>query len=83
MRRIRQIFVPDLVLRLHNLLMAHQSAIPELLAKALDLTKIVATEDHAVYAEFLGHEDDTYRLVAYLDKVREASLVSLARGHVV
>jgi len=69
-------------MRLHNLLMTHQSAIPELLEKALNLTKIVASEEHSVYAEFLGHEDDTYRLVAYLDKVREASLVSLERGGV-
>jgi nuclear pore complex protein Nup107 len=67
-------------MRLHNLLMTHQSAIPELLEKALNLTKIVASEEHSVYAEFLGHEDDTYRLVAYLEKVREASLVSLERG---
>jgi nuclear pore complex protein Nup107 len=67
-------------MRLHNLLMTHQSAIPELLDKALNLTKIVASEEHSVYAEFLGHEDDTYRLVAYLEKVREASLVSLERG---
>jgi nuclear pore complex protein Nup107 len=67
-------------MRLHNLLMTHQSAIPELLDKALNLTKIVASEEHSVYAEFLGHEDDTYRLVAYLDEVREASLVSLERG---
>lgn len=69
-------------MRLHNLLMTHQSANPELLEKALNLTKIVASEEHSVYAEFLGHEDDTYRLVAYLDKVREASLVSLERGGV-
>lgn len=69
-------------MRLHNLLMTHQSAIPELLEKALNLTKIVASEEHSVYAEFLGHEDDTYRLVAYLEKVREASLVSLERGGV-
>jgi nuclear pore complex protein Nup107 len=69
-------------MRLHTLLMTHQSAIPELLEKALDLTKIVASEEHGVYAEFLGHEDDTYRLVAYLDKIRQASLVSLERGGV-
>lgn len=67
-------------MRLHNLLMTHQMAIPELLEKALNLTKIVASEEYSVYAEFLGHEDDTYSLVAYLDKIREASLVSLERG---
>jgi nuclear pore complex protein Nup107 len=59
--------------------MSHQEAIPGLLEKALYLTKIVASEEHSVYAEFLGHEDDTYRLVAYLDRIREASQVSLER----
>lgn len=65
---------------LHNLLLSLQSADPDLLEKALNLTKIVASEEHGVYVEFLGHKDDTYRLVAYLDKIREASSVSLERG---
>lgn len=69
-------------MRLHNLLMTHQSTIPELLEKALNLTKVVASEEHGLYAEFLGHEDDTFRLVAYLEKIREASLVSLEKDGV-
>lgn len=77
MRRIRQIFIPDLVMRLHGLLMTHRPAFPVLLQKSLDLTKTVASEEYGVYAEFLGLENDTGRLVAYLEKVREASLISL------
>jgi nuclear pore complex protein Nup107 len=60
--------------------MTHQSSFPTLLEKALNLTKVVASEDYGVYAEFLGHEDDTYRLAVYLDKIREASLVSLEKN---
>jgi hypothetical protein len=47
------------------------------LQKALDLTKTVASEEYGVYAEFLGLENDTLRLVSYLEKVREASLISM------
>jgi nuclear pore complex protein Nup107 len=60
--------------------MTHQPSFPALLEKALNLTKVVASEDYGVYAEFLGHEDDTYRLAIYLDKIREASLVSLEKN---
>jgi nuclear pore complex protein Nup107 len=60
--------------------MTHQPSFPTLLEKALNLTKVVASEDYGVYAEFLGHEDDTYRLAVYLDKIREASLVSLEQN---
>jgi len=67
-------------MRLHNLLMTHQPSFPPLLEKALDLTKVVASEDYGVYAEFLGHGDDTYRLAVYLEKIREASLISLEQN---
>lgn len=77
LRRIRQIFIPDLIMRLHSLLLTHHQAFPVLLSKALDLTKTVASEDYGVYAEFLGQDNDTSRLASYLDKIREASLLSL------
>ena len=64
-------------MRLHSLLLAHHQAFPVLLSKALDLTKTVASEEYGVYVEFLGQDNDTTRLAAYLDKIREASLLSL------
>lgn len=67
-------------MRLHSLLLTHHQAFPILLQKALDLTKTVASEDYGVYAEFLGLENDTTRLVSYLEKIREASLISLERN---
>ena len=78
--RIRQIFVPDLILRLHAVLTTHHAFSPNLLQRALDLTKIVADEENRVYAEFFGRGSNPYRLVAYLDKVREAALLSLKTG---
>lgn len=83
LRRIRQIFIPDLIMRLHSLLVSHYQAFPIFLQKALDLTKTVASEDYGVYAEFLGLENDTARLVMYLEKVREATLISMemSGGH--
>ncbi len=80
LRRIRQIFIPDLILRLHNLLMSQRHHFPALLQQALDLTKIVAAEENHVYEEFLGRDENPYRLIAYLERMREASLAALEGG---
>ena len=92
LRRIRQIFIPDLVLRLHDLLFAHREAFPRLLQQAMDLTKIVADEDNHIYEEFLGPSRVTRKsgrggpatgaekLVVYLEKIREVGLAMLQSG---
>jgi hypothetical protein len=51
-----------------------------LLQQALNLTKLVAREELHVYEEFFGVDDRPYRLVAYLERVREASMASLGGG---
>lgn len=82
LRRIRQIFIPDLVLRLHHRLVDNRGTLPDarLLQRALDLTKLVAAEEYHVYDEFLGRDQNPFRLVAYLEQVREASLAALEDG---
>jgi nuclear pore complex protein Nup107 len=80
LRRIRQIFVPDLVMRLHVLLVEHHTRFPQLLQAALDMTVLVASQEHGVYEEFIGRDADASRLVAYLEHVREASMSALAAG---
>lgn len=80
LRRIRQIFVPDLVMRLHTLLVEHHTRFPQLLQAALDMCVLVASQEHGVYEEFIGRDADASRLVAYLDHVREASMSALAAG---
>lgn len=80
LQRIRQIFVPDLVLRLHQTLIENKDYFPVLLQRALDMSKLVASEKYHIFTEFLGHDDRPYRLVAYLEKVCEASLEALKSG---
>ena len=60
--------------------MSQRHNFPVLLQQALDLTKIVAAEENHVYEAFLTREDHPYRLIAYLDRVRESSLAALEGG---
>ncbi|KAL7418442.1 Nucleoporin nup84 [Cryptotrichosporon argae] len=78
--RIRQIFVPDLVLRLHARLMDNRVHFATLLQQAIDLSKLVAAEDNHVYEEFFSRATGPDRLAAYLDKAREASMAALEAG---
>lgn len=82
LRRIRQIFIPDLTLRLHNLLITHSALFPNLIQTALELTKVVAREDNHVYEEFFGGAsgDGAGRLGVYLERVREAGMMALQMG---
>ena len=80
LRRIRQIFVPDLTLALHNLLMSHHRTHPPFLQRALNLSMVVAAQENHVYEEFFGRNGGPYRLIGYLDKIREASLAALEGG---
>ena len=77
LRRIRQIFIPDLTLALHDVLMAHYSNYSAFLQRALNLSKVVAAQEHHVYEEFFGRSGNPYRLIGYLEKIREASLAVL------
>jgi nuclear pore complex protein Nup107 len=65
-------------------LFIHRSTFPGLLQQALDLTKIVADEEYHCYEEFFGRgggvDDNPFRLVAYLEKVREAGMAALEGG---
>ena len=67
-------------MRLHDLLVTHKSHHPIFLQRALDLSKVVASEEYHVYEEFFGRAGDPYRLEAYLSNVREASLAALQSG---
>lgn len=83
LRRIRQIFIPDLVLRLHTLLISHSQFFPDLVQTALELTKTVAREDNHVYEEFLGGGaggDGVGKLGVYLERVREAGMMAIQMG---
>jgi len=84
LQRIRQIYIPELILRLHNLLISNSKHFPQYVETALDLTKVVAKDENALYADFFtpdnGRAGSAWKLELYLDKIREASLMLLARG---
>nr|XP_019044194.1 nuclear pore complex protein Nup107 [Kwoniella bestiolae CBS 10118]OCF23124.1 nuclear pore complex protein Nup107 [Kwoniella bestiolae CBS 10118] len=78
---IRKLFIPSLILQLHQLLLLRSDTFPELLDKALELIKIVAKEDNHLYEEFLPSQGSGEgKLGVYLEKVREVGMVCLRVG---
>ncbi|GAC98381.1 hypothetical protein PHSY_005975 [Pseudozyma hubeiensis SY62] len=75
---IRQTYIPEIVFRLHDMLVESSSAIPTNLNMALRLSEIVADERHKIYLEFI--RSNTNLLQDYLLRVREASLLLLDNG---
>lgn len=76
--RVRQIYVPELILRLHVMLYASREHIPDNLKRALELANIVADSRYKLYDDFL-HLDGR-RLGEYLDAVRRATIAGLEGG---
>ncbi|KAI5120989.1 hypothetical protein M0805_000450 [Coniferiporia weirii] len=76
--RIRQIYIPELVIRLHALLVGSGDRLTENLRHALDLTNIVADSRYGLYEDFLS--EGATRLHDYLRAVRQAVLRSLEAG---
>ncbi|CCF49257.1 hypothetical protein NDA11_004835 [Ustilago hordei] len=76
---IRQTYIPEIVFRLHDMLVESWSAIPTNLNMALRLSEIVADERHKIYLEFIQGNSQNL-LQDYLQRVREASLLLLEDG---
>ncbi|OCH90763.1 nuclear pore protein 84/107 [Obba rivulosa] len=76
--RTRQIYIPELVIRLHSLLVASRSKIPENLKHALQLANVVADSRYKLYEDFINQ--DGRRLGDYLGAVRQAILAGLEGG---
>ncbi|RDB21680.1 hypothetical protein Hypma_011219 [Hypsizygus marmoreus] len=76
--RIRQMFVPELIIRLHSTLFVSRHHIPENLKRALELTNIVADSRYKLYEDFVN--EDGRRLGDYLGAVRQAILGGLEGG---
>ncbi|PWY97337.1 nucleoporin [Testicularia cyperi] len=77
---IRQIYIPEIVLRLHDMLVESSEFVPAHLNMAVRLAEIVADERHKIYLEFV--QPSRNLLKDYLLRVREASLDLLDRGDV-
>jgi len=76
--RIRQIFIPELILRLHSVLYESRRWIPENLKHALYLANVVADSRYRLYEDFVNQ--DGKRLGNYLAVIRQAILGGLEGG---
>jgi len=76
--RIRQIYIPELIIRLHAMLFISRHHIPGNLRLALELANIVADSRYKLYEDFVN--EDGKRLGDYLGAVRQAVLGGLEGG---
>ena len=82
--RNRQIYIPELIIRLHALLVSSWNIVPSkggapnYLKLALELTNIVADSRYKIYEDFVN--EDGRRLGDYLAAVRQAILKGLEGG---
>ncbi|KAI6008883.1 nuclear pore protein 84/107 [Pisolithus orientalis] len=78
MLRVRQIYVPELILRLHVMLYSSREHIPGNLCVALELANVVADSRYKLYDDFL--QPDGRRLGEYLGVVRQAVIAGMESG---
>ncbi|GAW01814.1 nuclear pore complex protein [Lentinula edodes] len=76
--RIRQIYIPELVIRLHSTLFTSRFRFPDNLKLLLKLVNIVADSRYKLYEDFFS--DSGARLDDYLGAVRRAILGGLEGG---
>ncbi|EIW52209.1 uncharacterized protein TRAVEDRAFT_156299 [Trametes versicolor FP-101664 SS1] len=76
--RIRQIYIPELIVRLHATLVNSRSRLPENLKHALSLVNVVADSRYRLYDDFSSQVGR--RLGDYLGAVRQAVLAGLEGG---
>ncbi|THU96793.1 hypothetical protein K435DRAFT_754578 [Dendrothele bispora CBS 962.96] len=76
--RIRQIYVPELIIRLHFILLNSRHRFPENLKTAMKLANIVADSRYKLYEDFVNQTGR--RLGDYLEAVRQGMLAGLEKG---
>lgn len=88
LERIRKIYIPELVFRLHGVLVDSSNFIVQNLRRALDLAAVVADEGFKNYIEFLpdqhelgelgsGSEGGAQKMKEYLKEIRLVTLLVL------
>lgn len=75
--RIRRIYIPELVFRLHSMLYETGSVLSQTLSSLIRLPNLVADENHKLYLDFIAGDEN--RLPEYLEMVRKAEMSSLER----
>ncbi|PWN53061.1 nuclear pore protein 84/107 [Violaceomyces palustris] len=76
--RIRHIYIPETVFRLHDMLVETSDVAPHHLGQALRLAELVSEENHKLYLDFITSDGNL--LKDYLSRVREATLGLLELG---
>ncbi|KAF5346850.1 hypothetical protein D9756_010620 [Leucocoprinus leucothites] len=76
--RIRQIYIPELIIRLHSLLVSSRNFIPENLKRAFELVNVVADSRYRIYEDFIN--EGGRKMSDYLGAVRQAALAGLEGG---
>ncbi|TEB19903.1 hypothetical protein FA13DRAFT_1820574 [Coprinellus micaceus] len=83
--RIRQIYIPEITIRLHFALVDSRQWIPENLRRAMELVNIVADSRYRLYDDFISGtgvagNNGRRRLGEYLGAVRQAFVAGLEKG---
>ncbi|KAN0063900.1 Nucleoporin nup84 [Thecaphora frezii] len=78
--RIRHIYIPETVFRLHEMLVQSAEVMRHHLGAAIKLSELVADERYKIYLDFITRDRNLLR--DYLARVRQASLALLDRGDV-
>ncbi|KAF9488030.1 nuclear pore protein 84/107 [Pleurotus eryngii] len=76
--RIRQLYIPELIIRLHHILVTSRHKIPGNAKLALQLANIVADSRYKLYDDFVG--EGGIPLSEYLGAVRQAIISGLEGG---
>ncbi|EUC55936.1 nuclear pore complex protein [Rhizoctonia solani AG-3 Rhs1AP] len=76
--RIRQIYVPEIILALHRELYNSRDIFPANLRKALQLPNIVADSRYSIFRDFVSADGN--RMPEYLAGVRDAGIAVLGAG---
>jgi len=79
-RRLRQLYIPELVMRLHNVLYQAKDDIAEALQWTFDLANIVADGRHKLAETFLTTDQESNKLITYLAGMRDVGMSVLQHG---
>jgi len=78
--RLRKLYIPELVMRLHDALYQAKDEVSEALQWTYDLANIVADGRYGLADEFLTAYRESNKLKTYLNEVRKVGLTVLKRG---
>ncbi|EJU04993.1 nuclear pore protein 84/107 [Dacryopinax primogenitus] len=79
-KRLRQLYIPELVMRLHRVLYNAKDEAADALKWTFDLANIVADGRYALAETFLTNEHESNKLIVYLEGMRDVGMTVLQHG---